>query len=322
MAYSRLTQEDRIALSVLHRTGHSVRFIAGELGKHHSTIIRELRRNRQSNKSGYHAASARVRAERCARQRHEGRRKIAHTPWLAGYVVRMIRRYWSPEQIAGRLKKLYGHTVVCHETIYRYIYNERPDLKQYLRCKTQYRRRHGSNKRKRARELEKEKRRIDKRPQIVEQRKRIGDWEGDTIVGRERTERILTHVERKTGFVTADKVAATAESVREAAVRRLKQRTTYTVTYDNGSEFADYELIERGIEAKVYFCLPYHSWERGCCENANGLLRQFFPKKTAFSGVSQADLDRACALLNNRPRKRLGYLTPSEALKQERCIGS
>lgn len=322
MRYSRLTQEDRIALSVLHRTGHSVRSIGKELGKHHSTIVRELQRNRKKSRSGYHAASARLRAEHCAKQRHNGRRKVAHVPWLAGYVVRMTKRYWSPEQIAGRLKKLRGHTVVCHETIYQYIYNERSDLKEYLRCKTKYRRRYGSNQRKRAREEEKNKRRIDKRPKIVERRSRIGDWEGDTIVGAEKTERILTHVERKTGAVTADKVTAMAEHVRTAAVRRLKRRTARTITYDNGSEFAEYELIERGVGAKVYFSFPYHSWERGSSENVNGLFRQFFPKKMAFSSVSQADLDYVCDLLNNRPRKRLGYLTPSEALRGKRCVGS
>lgn len=299
-----------------------MRSIARELGKHHSTIVRELQRNKKSNKSGYHAASAGLRSKQCAKQRHEGRRKISHTPWLAGFVVRMTKRYWSPEQIAGRLRKLHGHTVVCHETIYQYIYDERPDLKEYLRCKTKYRRRYGSNKRKRVREEEKNKRRIDKRPKIVEKRKRIGDWEGDTIVGRERIVRILTHVERKSGAVTADKVTATAISVREATVRRLKRRTTHTVTYDNGSEFAEYELIERGIEATVYFSFPYHSWERGSSENVNGLLRQFFPKGMAFSSLSQAELDYVCDLLNNRPRKRLGYLTPSEVLKQERCTGS
>jgi IS30 family transposase len=234
----------------------------------------------------------------------------------------MTKRYWSPEQIAGRLQKLRGHTVVCHETIYQYIYNQRSDLKEYLRCKTKYRRRYGSNQRKRAREEEKNKRRIDKRPKIVEKRTRVGDWEGDTIVGRERTERILTHVERKTGFLVADRVQATAASVREAAVEHLSRCTVHTITYDNGPEFAEHELIERGLEATVYFSFPYHSWERGTNENANGLLRQFLPKKTAFSSVSQADLDRICDLLNNRPRKRLCYLTPSEALRKERCVGN
>jgi transposase, IS30 family len=152
MSYSRLTHEDRITLATLRRAGYSLRSIARELGKHHSTIVREFQRNKKKSKSGYHAASARLRAEQCARQRHDGRRTIAHTPWLAGFVVRMTKRYWSPEQIAGRLCKLHGHTVVCHETIYQYIYHERPDLKEYLRCKTKYRRRYGSHRRKRARE--------------------------------------------------------------------------------------------------------------------------------------------------------------------------
>lgn len=309
-------------MSTLKQTGHSLRFIARELGKHHSTIVREFQRNKKKSKTGYHAASARIRAENCAKQRHDGRKKIAHTPWLAGFIVRMTRRYWSPEQIAGRLRELRGYTVVCHETIYQYIYQDHPDLMQFLRCKTRYRRRHGSNKRKRAREAEKDMRRIDKRPLVVENRKRIGDWEGDTIVGKERTERILTHVERTTGFLIADRVKANATSTREATVRSFKNQTVHTITYDNGSEFAEYELIERGTNAQVYFCFPYHSWERGTNENTNGLLRQFFPKRTAFSSVSQADLDRVCTLLNNRPRKRLGYLTPSEALRGKRCVGS
>jgi len=161
------------------------------------------------------------------------------------------------------------------------------------------------------------KRRIDERPIIVESRERLGDFEGDTIQGSEKVHRILTHVERKSGLLLADKVRQSAKDVRETAVRRLKDFPhLQTITYDNGLEFSEHEIIERETKATIYFAYPYHSWERGANENANGLLRQFFPKKSAFAAITQKQIDQAVALINTRPRKRHGYQTPREIFQQ------
>lgn len=327
MPYQHLTHDDRVAFSVLRRMGHSLRSIAKELGTHHTTLGRELKRNQKKNKSGYDARRARRLVHERRVHAHHDRRKLMNTPWLRCYVIRKLKKYWSPEQIAGRLRARHRKTILCHETIYQWIYHERPDLKQYLRSqKGKYRRRHGSNRRKRMREMQDMKRRVDARPQIVEKRKRIGDWEGDTVVGTEKTERILTHVERKSGMLLADKISnMKADSVRKVTVQRFQSvpaAKRRTVTYDNGIEFAEYEFIERDANVKIYFAYPYHSWERGTNENTNGLLRQFFPKGSAFKSITQKKIDRAVSLINNRPRKRHNYRTPLEVFNRKKWCTS
>ena len=146
----------------------------------------------------------------------------------------------------------------------------------------------------------------------VEKRKRVGDWEGDTIVGAEKTERILTHVDRMSGLLVASRTQADSDSVRHATARSMRTLPCNTITYDNGSEFAAFECIEKETKAKVYFARPGHPEERPINENTNGLLRQFFPKGSSFATVTQRDVDEAAAMINNRPRKRLGYRTPLE----------
>lgn len=317
MSYTHLTYDDRVAFSTLRRTGHSLRSIGRELGKSHTTFSREIQRNKKDNKSGYDPRHARKLMHARRTVAHACRRQPMQIVWIRCYVIRKLKKYWSPEQIAGRLRVRHKKTILCHETIYQWIYRERPDLKQYLRCKKgKYRRRHGSNRRKRMRETQDMKRRVDRRPQIVEKRKRIGDWEGDTVVGKEKIERILTHVERKSGVLLGDKIAGmTADVVRKVTVRRFQSvpdSKRHTVTYDNGPEFAEHEFVERDAGMTIYFAYPYHSWERGTNENTNGLLRQFFPKGTAFKNVTQKDVDLAVSLINNRPRKRHNYRTPLE----------
>lgn len=327
MPYVHLTHEDRVSFATLRRMGHSLRSIARELGKDHTTLGRELQRNRKTNKCGYDARYARRLVHERRTHAHCRRRKPMNVDWIRCYVIRKLKKYWSPEQIAGRLRKRHRRTIICHETIYQWIYNERPEMKQYLRCKKgKYRRRHGSNHRKRMREKEDQKRRIDTRPAMVEERERIGDWEGDTIVGTEKTERILTHVERKSGVFLADKISGVkADIVRVMTVERFKEipaSKRRTITYDNGIEFAEYEFIERDANVKVYFAYPYHSWERGTNENTNGLLRQFFPKGSSFKNVTQENLDHAVSLINNRPRKRLDYRTPLEVFHRKKWCTS
>jgi len=230
-------------------------------------------------------------------------------------VVKKIKKCWSPEQIAGRLKRKYHLDKGRHigkDSIYKFIYQERANLVKYLRCqKDKYRRRYGTRIMEKQREALK-KRRIDKRPEIVEVKVRIGDWEGDTVIGTDKKPAILTHLERKSGLLLADKL--------ERATGEITKSKKHTVTYDNGSEFSEHELMKRETGLAVYFAYPYHSWERGANENANGLLRQFFPKKTPFASITHGQIQKAVRLLNNRPRKRHNYLTPYEAFDQrEKC---
>jgi IS30 family transposase len=285
-----------------------------QIGRDPSTISRELIRNPAPNKSGYHAASARLRTQERRHRANQRCRTLSHNKPLQRKIERKLKREWSPEEIAGWCGN------VSHPTIYRWIYEERRDLKQHLRHGgSRWRRKRGTHERARARE-EAKKRRIDERPKVVEQRFRLGDWEGDTVVGTDRKAAILTHVERKSGYVFLDKLdRALAQTVREKTRQRfvrLPRKHRRTITYDNGSEFAAHEFIERETKATVYFAHPYSSWERGTNENTNGLLRQYLPKKTSFTDVTQAELDRIAWLLNTRPRKRLNWRTPAQVLKQ------
>lgn len=315
MPHIHLTQEDRVMLGALKRAGHTQADIARQLNKHRSTVCRELQRNAAPNKNGYHAATARLLTAERRRKANQRCRKLSFNRYLQRKIERkLVRRQWSPEQIAGQLG------VVSHMTVYRWVYEERPDLKRYLRSRQgKWRRKHGTAARERWRERQK-KRWIDARPTVVDRRKRLGDWEGDTVIGTDRKSAILTYVERKSGYVLLDKLKrATASAVRQATCRRfsrLPRGKRRTITYDNGTEFSAHEFIERETKTTVYFAHPYSSWERGCNENANGLLRQYFPKKTSLADVTQDQLDHVAWLLNTRPRKRLNWLTPAQVLKQ------
>ena len=317
-SYQHLTQNDRIMLSALKRKGLTQSEIARELGKNQSSISRELQRNREDDFT-YHAGEAKRKACKRRNKANQKLKRIANDPWLEKYVLKKLKVYWSPEQIAGRVREIHG-VIVCHETIYKYIYHEHPDLKGYLRCrKGKYRRRYGTKIREKKRE-EAKKTRIDKRPEIIEKRERLGDFEGDTIVGKRGTGSLATHVDRRSGYAYIDYVArATAEAVKEKVIKRfnrLSKQKKHTITYDNGSEFAEYDIIGRETKTDIYFAYPYHAWERGTNENTNGLIRQFFPKKTSFADITLKDTRRVERLLNTRPRKRLNYLTPVEVFRK------
>ena len=318
-SYHHFTQEDRIMLSTLRRRGLTQEEIARALNKDQSSISRELTRNRKPGNT-YHAGEARRINKERRRKANARLKRIENDDWLEDYVIKNLRKYWSPEQIAGRVRRDHN-VIVCHETIYQYIYHKRPDLRKYLRCKKgKYRKRYGTKIREKQRE-EAKKDRIDKRPEIIETRERLGDWEGDTIVGRKgTTDSLLTHAERKSGYALIDHVVeACAEIIREKTVKRFEKipkNKRHTITYDNGTEFSSYEMIARETKMEVYFAYPYHSWERGTNENTNGLIRQFFPKKTSFTTITEQEIRRVERLLNTRPRKRLGYLTPVEVFRK------
>ena len=320
MPFKHFTPDKRNELAALLRAGVKKKNIAKQLNRDRTTIWRERKRGEGSN-GRYYTRKAR-RSAREKRIRANARfRKIENDKSLRKYIVKKLKKYWSPEQISGRWNKNHKRKKIGKDSIYRYVYDQRRDLVKCLRCqKGKYRRRYGTRIREKQREALK-KRRIDQRPEIINQRGRVGDWEGDTIIGQDRKPAILTHVERKSGLVLADKLErATAEAAKDRTTERFKRiprDKKYTITYDNGSVFSEHEMTERQTGLTIYFAFPYHSWERGCNENANGLLRQFFPKKSIFAAITQRDIQKAVGLLNNRPRKRLNYSTPYEVFNQK-----
>ena len=314
MSHKQLNSNKRVVLERLFHAKVKQKEMARILKTDASTISRELKRNKDKN-GNYRA---RIAIKKLKKRRTKANQKFKKLPSKSAfrqYVVRKLKKYWSPEQIAGKLAEKYGRNIVFHETIYQFIYIDRPDLKQFLRCKKRkYRKRHGTAAREKRRELEIK--RIDIRPEIVETRGRIGDWEGDTIRGGDKKSALLTHVERRSGYLIANRLKrALAEATRKITVEefsKLPKKKRHTITYDNGSEFAEHQTTENRLKIEVYFAYPYRSWERGTNENTNGLLRQFFPKGTDFTKITDFDLQMAVKLINNRPRKRLGYHTPKE----------
>lgn len=312
MSHSQLTLKQRFRVEAFLEEGWFQKDIALRIKADPSTVSRELAR---FEGAVYDARKAH--AQSLARRKAAKRKTkvLLANETVHAYVEEKLELYWSPEQIAQRGKTA-CLDMVCHETIYAFISEEKPAWKQYLRQKKgKYRRRHGTKARERERE-EAKKKRIDTREAVVNTRERLGDWEGDTVVGGERTTAILTHVERRSGYLMADLLKKkSARTVRERTVKRfakLPKNKKYTVTYDNGTEFSEHAFIERYTKMPVYFAYPYHSWERGTNENTNGLLRQFFPKQSLFGILTQKNVDEAVDLINHRPRKRLGYLTPHE----------
>jgi transposase, IS30 family len=311
---SHLTSEEREVIAHMHRAGKTLAQIAERLGRSKSTISRELRRNRSRN--GYWAMAAQRKAERRRSER----------PWVAKmqrpevrrYVQERLRQRWSPDQIAGRSHRDFPQDrrrQISHETIYAWIRSEEARGKHWQR----YLRRRG---RKRP-EWEKRGRlptstSIEGRPAVVDRRSRYGDWEGDTIVGANRRGGGLTLVERKSGFLLLGKVPnLQAATVRQAAARRLATTPPAlrkTLTLDNGKEFAEHEELEVEAALKIYFAKPYCAWQRGTNENTNGLVRQFFPKGTDLANIPEHRFTKVQQLINDRPRKRLGYRSPNEVL--------
>lgn len=322
MSCKHITSSQRNELSALIRAGSQQKQIAKLLKKHRTTIWRERKRVKLKN-GKYHAGKAKEDAKAKQIEAHKKKRKIENSSWLKKYIEKKIEKRWSPEQISGRLKKKCPNDKSKHigkDSIYKYIYTFKKDLVKFLRCqKGKYRRRYGTRIREKKRE-EGKKKRIDVRPKIVDEKGRIGDWEGDTIVGDDK-KHILTHTERRSGILFADKLGSgTANTTKEKTVSRfskLPKKKKCTITYDNGVTFSDHELTAKETGMEIYFAYPYHSWERGCNENSNGLLRQYFPKKTPLGNVSQERIDYVIDEINSRPRKRLDYLTPYEVFYEK-----
>ena len=314
MAHKHFTREDRVFLAKLLKKGTKVSECARILDFHPSTIYRELKRGKSNTAIKYSTKVASKRATLVRKTANQQHRVISAD--MAKTLLNLIRQYYSPDQ-AGR------QVGVSHSTVYRWLWNlPKETLKSlwpYLRH-TKMRRRYGTNRRIRQRELAK-KRWIDTRPKQIDLRLEYGHWEGDTVRGCRFSGYLVTLVERKSGFALVGYIQrCTKEAFRKEAERlfsTVPPELKKSLTLDNGVEMADYEALERHTGITIYFAHPYHSWERGTNENFNGLLRQFFPKKMSFAHLPQEDIDLAINLLNTRPRKRHGYVSPVQLLRAE-----
>lgn len=309
--YRHLTTEEREHAMLLLAEGCSLRATALKLQRAASTLSREVARNSKADRS-YRASYAnnqyRKRRKRC------GRKLIFANQEAAKYVRKYILEKWTPEEIAGRARlENYPITFSC-VTIYRAIDRHVLPywLKKEMRFKSQYKKHRTDDKRGKMQGITG----IHERPASAQRRRTIGHWESDTVLGQRRTGAIGTHVERKTGYLIAFKLnSGTSEEFNDATEKAFsnipgKYRKSFTV--DRGKEFTLHRELAEALKARVYFCDPYSPWQRGTNENTNGLLRQFFPKKTSFALITDEDLEHVVTLLNNRPRKRLGWLTPAE----------
>lgn len=317
-----ITNDQRNEIYALRRAGHKQKDIARLLHKDPSAICRELKRNR-TDTGKYLARGAKLKTKERRIKANKRFKKIEHNRNLRKYIIKKLKKYSSPEQIAGQWNRSHTTQRIGKDTIYKFVCEKRKDLVKYLRCqKGKYRRRYGTRIREKQRE-ELKKRRIDQRPKTINLRERIGDWEGDTVRGNGASGHIITYVERKSGYLVAGKVQnATAENINAFTIEEFKKipkDKRLSITYDNGPEFSGHDIIEEQTGMTVYFAFPYHSWERGTNENTNGLLRQFYPKKSRFDSITKEQLNGIVKLINNRPRKRLNYLTPYEIFKKN-CV--
>lgn len=315
MDYHQITLAERYTLATLRKQvpALSVAEIARLMGRHRSTIGRELARNSSRRDRIYRTRHAQDEAKRRRWQSGRNQRFVA-ADWKL--VTRLLREGLSPEQISGRLRRE-GKLAISHESIYRFI---RRDKKQggtlflLLRQPSKWRKRHaGAEKRGRLAG----KRHITERPPAVELRKEIGHWEMDTIVSPRDRHCVVTLVERVTGCLLVGKLRARSVAATNRRVIQLIRSHRHlfkTITVDNGTEFHGYREIERATGATLYFATPYHSWERGTNENTNGLIRQYIPKRSSMKHLTQARCTEIALKLNNRPRKRHDFLSPLEVL--------
>jgi IS30 family transposase len=318
MKYVHLTADERYQMDDLLREGFSQDKIAAAIGRSKSTISRELSRNK--GQRGWRPRQAQQKAEERLARRGAGNVKRASAVAWEFAKEHLQREQWSPDQISGSLKAE-GLETISHETIYQRVLadkNEGGNLYQNLRCKKKRKKRYGSARSARGKIPNRID--IDQRPAIVDERRRIGDWEGDTIIGSHKGGAVIASmVERKIRLTVLTKAKnKTTVEVIESINRRMLPIAAFvlTITLDNGREFSMHEMLSFMLGAKVFFAKPYHSWERGLNENTNGLVRQYFPKKTSFDSITESELMQIEKKLNSRPRKCLGYKTPIEVFNR------
>ncbi len=322
--YRQLTEEDRIEIYAMKQAGKKQNNIAAELGVHPSTISRELARN--TGLRGYRPKQAQHKA---SHRRLTARKAVKMTPETIAYVESKLAEEHSPEQIAERMKLDHGWhgPTVSHERIYQHIWQDKAHggmLYKHLRIGGTKQRR----KRRNSRDMRgtiKNRVGIQERPNIVERKIRIGDWEGDTVVGKNHQGALVTLVDRKSKLTLIGKVDRyTAKAVEKTIVSlmELLPRRSYTLTVDNGKEFASHESVAQTLRIRVYFADPYSAWQRGLNENTNGLIRQYVPKGSEIRTLTDEQVGHIMERLNNRPRKALGFLTPNEVFyKRKKLTG-
>ncbi len=306
--YKQLTQEQRYQIEILKKAGKNQKEIAKLLDVSESTVCRELKRNQ--GKRGYRSKQAQIKADK---RRTQAAKALKMTAEAIDLIEAKIMIDWSPEQISGWLQIDQG-IKISHERIYQHIWADKRNggtLYKHLRqCNKKRKKKYGS---KDKRGQIRNRISIDERPALVEKKTRIGDWEIDTVIGKNHQGALVTLVDRVSKFTLIKKVDSKhAEIVTEATVTLLLPYLdkTLTITADNGKEFAGHETIKEQLNVDVYFAHPYHSWERGLNENTNGLIRQYFTKGSCFDNITDDEVEAVMQKLNHRPRKTLNYKTP------------
>lgn len=314
---SHLTVEQRYEISALRAAGHTQSFIAKQIGKDKSVVCRELKRNADGRSGRYKADLAQCKYVERARGKPKA---IRFTDDVQGRMRHYLEMDYSPEQIAGVCKKE-GLAMVSHERIYQYIWADKKrggKLHEHLRTQGKRYRKRGASKDRRG--IIRDRVGIEHRPERVEEKELFGDLEIDTIIGKNHQGAIVTINDRASGILRMKKVETRhAELVHRATIELLLplKPLLKTITADNGKEFADHKKISEDLDIDFYFARPYHSWERGANENLNGLIRQYIPKKTDFAMLSDEFVQEIQDKLNDRPRKRYGYISPQEMFNQK-----
>lgn len=323
-SYKHLSQEERETIANLLSGGSSLGDIAKAVGREKSTISRELKRNSPPERRRY--VPCRAHARSCERKTKANKHERLKNDLVRQYVKDGLAKGWSPEQISGRIQIDHPGQTINHEAIYQYIYHpqnpDRLEMIQLLRRAHKKRKNKGIGRKVRKTKIP-NRIPIDARPKSVEKRRHYGHWEGDSLISRKSKVALNTLVERKSRIVLITKLPRKgAAETNKAIIRRLKKlpaKGRQTLTLDNGTENAKHEQLSAKLGIKCYFAHPYASWERGTNENINGLIRWYLPKGTDFRKITPEQLAQIENLLNNRPRKCLGYKTPSEVAASSRC---
>jgi len=320
MGYTHLNIDERESILKMRSEGKNLSEIAEYLGRDKGTISRELRRNISSTGDYKPHLAQRYYIKRRAESKQPYR--LEQDSRLRRRVCSKLEQYHSPEQIAGRLEIDYPDNLkmrVSPLTIYSWIKRDKVAGGGFYNFLRQgHRKRRKKHRSSDNRGQIPDRRPISERPEVVDKRSRIGDWEGDTVSGKGHGSFVATHVERKSRYLLVgkmdDKSADSMNKTSKRLFRKIAKSKRKTLTVDNGKEFGGFKIMEKAVGLKCYFADPYSSYQRGTIENCNGLLRQFFPKKIDFNKVCDAELDKCAALINNRPRKCLNYRTPNEVL--------
>ena len=310
-----LTKPQRYTIEAMLKEGHTQSEIA-RIGKNKSVVSREIKRNRDLRSGSY---SQDLAQRKYQKRQKEKPKRVRFTDAVKTEVETLLKEDYSPEQVVGTLKKV-GKDTVSIETIYQYIWKNKKQggsLHKHLRNQGRRYRKRGNSKDNRG--VIQNRVDIDKRPKVVEERSRFGDLEVDLIIGKNHKQAILTINDRASGMLKMTKVKSKkAEEVSRAIVEQLQDWMPYlhTMTADNGKEFAEHLFVAEQLNIDHYFAKPYHSWERGSNENLNRLVRQYLPKKTDFTTITEQQIKEIEDKLNNRPRKRFNYENPIFVMNQ------